>query len=493
VDLEEAWGDLAGDLDSTPMAASGTTGAAHERRQAAKSRHGSGMAMTAVKSEKVSRCPRLLDVASPLRRRQRRTKTWAAPPAPAEEEGGRQRQGDGVPRPQLMRAQTSQLPPSHDLTPPGSLPSTPGGTSPAERRRRRAGSWLAQPETPGPSEPVPQLPRAAPLMELRQRAWTAQPSPAERSTPSVVSPGNCSIGTSSTTSRFSGRSAEDLGPVPSAQVSPGLGWKLGAKVGSGSYGSVHKALDNKTGQIFAVKKALIEEEAEEDHKFRDKLEGELRICRDLRHPHIVSYLGHDHADSYLYIYLEYVPGGSVASILREFGPIEGPLLQKGTRGLLEGLNYLHTRSPPVVHRDIKGANVLVDFHFRLKLADFGCSKRDVNTKSFTTMGSIPWMAPEVIQQQDGHGRKADIWSLGCTVIEMATADKPWGRDSFDNMMFALRHIGLSDAVPPIPEYLPEAGRELVAACVRRAAGERPTAAELLSWEYVRNLAGGAGR
>jgi mitogen-activated protein kinase kinase kinase len=61
-----------------------------------------------------------------------------------------------------------------------------------------------------------------------------------------------------------------------------------------------------------------------------------------------------------------------------------------------------------VHRDIKGANVLVDLNFCVRLADFGCSKRDDMTASYTTVGSIPWMAPEVIQREGGHGRKADI-------------------------------------------------------------------------------------
>merc|ERR1712137_1117989 len=113
---------------------------------------------------------------------------------------------------------------------------------------------------------------------------------------------------------------------------------------------------------------------------------------------------------------EYVAGGSMASMLREFGALPTNLLRDATSGLVEGLNYLHSQNPPVIHRDIKGANILVDLDFCVKLSDFGCSKRNNVTKSFTTTGSIPWMAPEVIQQQDGFGRKADIWSLGCSMM-----------------------------------------------------------------------------
>lgn len=267
----------------------------------------------------------------------------------------------------------------------------------------------------------------------------------------------------------------------------GMNWRLGERVGSGSYGCVYKALDKDKGLIFAVKKAVLEESNEHDCRFRARLEDELAICSQLKHPHIVRYLGHEYKDSTLYIFLEYAAGGSMAHLLREFGPLEEQLLRIASKGLLEGLHYLHTQSPPVVHRDIKGANLLLDITFCVKLADFGCSRRDAETTSFTTLGSVPWMAPEVMQQQDGYGRKADVWSSGCTVIEMASAEKPWGNGIFDNLMFALRHIGLSDATPPIPEGVTESCRDLVQRCVQRSPKERPTAAELLRHEFVRSV------
>lgn len=318
--------------------------------------------------------------------------------------------------------------------------------------------------------------RPASLMDV---STTGTISPLMGSTPSMISPGACSIGSSvwsvGETSRRAGGGAVSF-----------CRWQRGEKIGQGSYGSVYKALDKDTGLIFVVKRANLDDKREEDSSYRDRLEDELKICKDLRHPHIVSYFGHQYVDHNLYIYLEYVSGGSMASILREFGPVEGPLLHTATCGLLEGLNYLHTRSPPVVHRDIKGANILVSLEFCVKLADFGCSKRSDCTKSLTTIGSIPWMAPEVIQQQDGHGRKADIWSLGCTLIEMVTAEKPWGKHMFDNFMFAMSHIGLSDAVPPIPQALPQSAKEFISRCVQRSPDERPTSGELLHDKFIAN-------
>lgn len=256
-------------------------------------------------------------------------------------------------------------------------------------------------------------------------------------------------------------------------------WRCGSKIGQGSYGSVYKALELNSGVIFAVKKAFLNSCDQDDRRYIEKLEDELKILQDLRHPNIVSYLGHECLETELCIFMEFVPGGSIASMLKEFGPLNGQLLRSTTLGALRGLDYLHTRSPPVCHRDVKGANVLVDLTLNIKLADFGCSKRSDLTTSFTTIGSIPWMAPEVIQQQDGHGRKADIWSLGCTVIEMATAELPWGKGVFDNPINALRRIGLSEETPPVPESMPADLQVLVHSCLSRKVEERPWASELL--------------
>jgi len=263
-----------------------------------------------------------------------------------------------------------------------------------------------------------------------------------------------------------------------------FGWTKGGVIGHGAYGCVSKAMEKRTGRIFAVKQAVVDLSCEEDRKYRDKLQNELNICKDLRHPNIVACLGFESTSTELNIYLEYVAGGSMSALLAEFGALDGFMLRQATMGVLDGLNYLHTRSPPVVHRDIKGANILVDLDFCVKLADFGCSKRSDLTKSFTTTGSIPWMAPEVILQEDGHGRKADIWSFGCAIIEMASAEKPWGNGKFENAMYALRHISMSDSTPPIPEALDELGKDMVRQCVQRDPEKRPSATDLLEHPFL---------
>jgi len=259
------------------------------------------------------------------------------------------------------------------------------------------------------------------------------------------------------------------------------GWKKGSQIGHGSYGSVHLARDMQDGFIFAVKKARGEAD---DGGYCEKLRRELEICEDLRHPNIVSCLGHEVVKGHLCIYLEYVPGGSLRSHLEEFGALEEPLLRKASRGILKGLDYLHTHNPPVVHRDLKGANVLVDLSFCCKLADFGCSKRSTQTQSFTSCGSAQWCAPEVFKDELGFGRKADIWSFGCVVLEMATAADPWGKGVFDNMMQVVHVICMSQRTPPIPEAVPPVGKELAGRCLKRSPEDRPHCPELLGLEVL---------
>ncbi|GFH31787.1 protein kinase domain-containing protein, partial [Haematococcus lacustris] len=144
---------------------------------------------------------------------------------------------------------------------------------------------------------------------------------------------------------------------------------------------------------------------------------ELELYKQLAHKHVVGYLDHHYEprSSTLYIFLEYVPGGSISSMLERFGRFSEELVRNYTRQLLLGLEYLHACK--VVHRDLKGGNALVTRDGVVKLADFGASKAfqgDTITDGMKSIkGSVFWMAPEVIKGT-GYNSKADVWSLGCT-------------------------------------------------------------------------------
>lgn len=353
---------------------------------------------------------------------------------------------------------------------------------PEAPRHRRAGSRvspaLAWAEEQGEGrakapQGVSQTPEAC-GSGSRPRRFRSSTSLGEQSVTSSLSVVACSTGTCC--SRVS------LAQVPGQEGILSGVWRKGANIGHGSYGQVFKALDTRTGQIFAVKEARVDGADHDDCTFVEKLKSELKICRALRHPHIVSYLGHEEEDGCLRIFLEFVSGGSMSKLLGEFGALTGSLLQGSVQQALDGLHYLHTQKPPVVHRDIKCANLLVDTKFRVKLADFGCSKRSEMTQSFTMVGSIPWMAPEVFKE--GHGRKADVWSLGCTVLEMATAEHPWGTGAFDNIMNAVWTISMTTELPAIPEALPSSCRDFISTCIRRSVEERPSSRRLREHDFV---------
>lgn len=333
---------------------------------------------------------------------------------------------------------------------------------------------------------LPIITSESPVATLPCSAATATPSTAIGSDSpacqlALVSP--CVAGTNGVTPS----SAMEGFETPSSAGSNGdqvMKWRQGDEIGAGSYGHVYMAQCKSTGHQFAVKVARIRDSEEE--KFCEKLQKELDICKDLRHRHIVACLGHEFINRRLYIYLEYVPGGSLRHMVNQYGALQAPLLKKATRGMLKGLNYLHKLSPPVAHRDLKGANVLIDLQFCVKLADFGCSKQCTDmSRSFSKVGSIHWVAPEVLQDA-GHGRRADIWSLGCVIIEIATAADPWGPKAFDNIMQAMHVISSSERTPPIPDALPDSARSLIRQCVQRSPEERPCASQLLLHPFLQS-------
>ncbi|GKE10588.1 mitogen-activated protein kinase kinase kinase NPK1, partial [Tanacetum coccineum] len=214
-----------------------------------------------------------------------------------------------------------------------------------------------------------------------------------------------------------------------------------------------------------------------------ELEEEVKLLKNLSHPNIVRYLGTAREEESLNIFLEFVPGGSISSLLGKFGSFPESVIRMYTKQILLGLEYLHKNG--IMHRDIKGANILVDNKGRIKLADFGASKKVVELATMTgakSMKGTPyWMAPEVIVQT-GHSFSADIWSVGCTVIEMATGKPPWSQQYQE--VAALFHIGTTKAHPPIPDHLSADAKDFLLKCLEGEPNLRPDALELLQHPFV---------
>ncbi|PVU94962.1 hypothetical protein BB561_002153 [Smittium simulii] len=261
-------------------------------------------------------------------------------------------------------------------------------------------------------------------------------------------------------------------------LSAHMSWIKGAPICSGSFGSVFYGIHTKTGIIMAVKQVDIptpdSESKSRKHKMFNALKLEIELLKTLQHKNIVRYLGYESDSKSLYIFLEYVPGGSVKTALLSFGVFPESLVKFYIRQILEGLVYLHDSN--IIHCDIKGGNVLIDHAGNVKISDFGISKKveevGLNSKNRA-------MAPEIVQSSN-YSPKCDIWSLGCLVIEMLTGKHPFPEsDQFQ----ALLRIGKNNK-PEIPSNISPEASDFIEKTLAIDLNKRPSAKELLDHSFV---------
>ncbi|XP_043716092.1 mitogen-activated protein kinase kinase kinase YODA-like [Telopea speciosissima] len=267
-------------------------------------------------------------------------------------------------------------------------------------------------------------------------------------------------------------------------TSPGSRWKKGRLLGRGTFGHVYVGFNSESGEMCAMKEVTLFSDDAKSKESAKQLGQEIALLSRLRHQNIVQYYGSETVDDKLYIYLEYVSGGSIYKLLQEYGQFGELAIRSYTQQILSGLAYLHAKN--TVHRDIKGANLLVDPNGRVKLADFGMAKHITGQSCpLSFKGSPYWMAPEVIRNSNGCNLAVDIWSLGCTVLEMSTTKPPWSQ--FEGVA-AMFKIGNSKDLPAIPDHLSEEGKDFVRKCLQRDPQHRPSAAQLLDHPFVKNAA-----
>jgi serine/threonine protein kinase len=259
--------------------------------------------------------------------------------------------------------------------------------------------------------------------------------------------------------------------------------QLGDCLGKGASGSVYRALNWSTGETVAIKQIGL---ANLQRNELNAIMQEIDLLKNLEHPNIVKYHNYVKSADSLYIILEYCENGSLHSICKNFGKFPENLVSLYTAQVLQGLLFLHEQG--VIHRDIKGANILTTKEGLVKLADFGVATKQQNLSDGSVVGTPYWMAPEVIELS-GASTASDIWSLGCTVIELIDGKPPYHKLAPMPALFRI----VNDDHPPLPEGCSPLVRSFFKECFQKDPNLRVSAKKLLNHPWIKASKSGEAR
>ncbi|XP_048843644.1 STE20-like kinase b isoform X2 [Brienomyrus brachyistius] len=262
-------------------------------------------------------------------------------------------------------------------------------------------------------------------------------------------------------------------------------WEIIGELGDGAFGKVYRAQNKHTGVLAAAK--VIDTKSEEE--LEDYM-VEIDILASCDHHNIVKLLDAFYYENKLWILIEFCAGGAVDAVMLELErPLTEPQIRVVCKQTLEALIYLHENK--VIHRDLKAGNILLTLDGDVKLADFGVSAKNTKTlqRRDSFIGTPYWMAPEVVMCETSKDRpydyKADIWSLGVTLIELAQIEPP---NHEMNPMRVLLKIAKSD--PPTlmhPSRWSPEFRDFLKKALDKNVDNRWSAMQLLQHPFVRSI------
>lgn len=286
-----------------------------------------------------------------------------------------------------------------------------------------------------------------------------------------------------------------------------LRYSLGRIIGHGSFGQVYLALEHLTGKLLAVKEMVVKNCSRE---ILEAIDAETRVLINLRHPNIVSIYDIEVSDdgNKLLIVMDFVAGGSLASLSKSFRGIPEILCRRYAKQILEAIRHMHRQN--VAHLDLKCSNIMIGGDGIIKLVDFGTATRLARddiikelkrrseaeadpkkpglppeiAKQFNLgiKGSPYWIAPECVRSTLYDIFKADIWSIGCLFIEMFTTYPPFFQ--FKQVPALLYHIATIKEPPGLPETMSNEGRDFLSKCLQIDPEARASVDDLLAHPWV---------
>ncbi|CAC9499759.1 putative protein kinase [Leishmania infantum JPCM5] len=263
----------------------------------------------------------------------------------------------------------------------------------------------------------------------------------------------------------------------SGAVTPrAISFQRGRAVGSGGFGIVYQAILS-DGSLAAVKELKLE------NANLKAIDREVRAMSSIPpHPNCVRYLGSRYSAHHYYIIMEYISGGSINSLRKSVGRFRESVFQRYAYMVLLGLSHLHANG--ILHRDIKGANVLLDESGCAKIVDFGCSGNLNQATTTLSGGGTPlWMAPEVCRGEPAT-EKSDVWAFGCLCLEMTNdTGMPWNFPPGMTLQGVVYALACAKSPPAIPTDLSLEAQDFLRRCLRIDPGERATVAELLQHPF----------
>ncbi|KAK7309342.1 hypothetical protein RJT34_05985 [Clitoria ternatea] len=263
-----------------------------------------------------------------------------------------------------------------------------------------------------------------------------------------------------------------------------MDWIRGHSLGSGSFATVNLAIPTNGSTRFpspcAVKSSNVQTSC--------LLKNEEHVLHRLGFsPFIINTFGHhqtfEDGEHYHNLFLEYAGGGSLADHLKKHGGVlPEHCVRRYTRSIVEGLKHVHSNG--FVHCDVKLQNILVFDDGEVKIADFGLAKETGKKQGkWECRGTPLFMSPESVNDNE-YESPADIWALGCAVVEMVTGKPAWDVDNGPNVWALLVRIGVGDETPKIPEELSKEGKDFLEKCFVKDSKKRWSAEMLLKHPFI---------